>query len=600
MANEDEKMVRFETFTEKAAAELARIEKIARQEFAEEPSPDKREALVQDAIQKHKDSKPYNPKDMANDLPLEIQNLHKEIVKKENSRKNKGKDGYPGRREDYKQLRELHNQNDLFRKDPELYCYLKEQKVIGEEIFEAAGDKDSTINIVDHDGKLALQVKQASQPSLDFKIVDGAVIFNDESITEDQARSLRYFLEMSGIKNIKLPENLSAGIKEPMQKVNDELLEFGRNNWLSWWPERRAGGEELPENDGSNESFASGGPIDMSLPKLKLEYLEEGEKKSEPVYPSVYHAVKYSDNWHKINQKRLGENYTFHFSLLRGRAEYTIYKSGYKNAKGEKQEPWMTMSVKVRNGKLQIGYSVKDGEPINRSYADLIVEMYRDQGIIHVDLSNISNPDRAEFRMACARKGLIPVGVKLDYQKVRKMIEEAEKGADRKEDRIPWMLAMADQIELNARRKGTPVDEENRKHVKRLRGQARLFKFEHFYDNFLTDNVKEKNASGDAAAIIGSVQAAAYLIQHMSDNTSVDLMIEINKRKKKNWDEKKYGKTNSFDKMNEILEKYRGQNFDALLEQMKDGKGCYLDVPNENNSFGSDLYLLNSIIEKRE
>ena len=98
-----------------------------------------------------------------------------------------------------------------------------------------------------------------------------------------------------------------------------------------------------------------------------------------------------------------------------------------KKTKDVKVRSECKLYVKMdKDGRLEISFSTPNGKPLSDTYADRIMDAYKDAGISRVKFGTMSDANEGSIRAACGRALIVPVGLKLSQTKFDKMIDAAE------------------------------------------------------------------------------------------------------------------------------------------------------------------------------
>ena len=98
------------------------------------------------------------------------------------------------------------------------------------------------------------------------------------------------------------------------------------------------------------------------------------------------------------------------------------------------------------------GYSTPNGKKLDDAMAGDFIGVIKKSGATHVNFSNLSNADKGVWMMACAEKGLVPIGISINMAKAKAMVEAARKKLNH-EEFVLFKKRLADQMIENSEKK---------------------------------------------------------------------------------------------------------------------------------------------------
>ena len=253
--------------------------------------------------------------------------------------------------------------------------------------------------------------------------------------------------------------------------------------------------------------------------------IELKKKKGPKTLRSVYDdMVKFLEN--DIHKTR-GLTYFEH--MKDGMIEFSIYdKPSRENEKldGQKDKngvyvPTYAYRLYIgqneKNGNFHFGYATPGGKKMDDVMAGDFMGVIKDSGADHLDFRNIPNQDKGVWLVACAEKGIVPIGISLNIAKMN-MLKEKARAKLGQEEFIRFEKRLAEQYRENARAKGKALEgsEESM-----LAGLEETYKFENFrkgYGNIylkFIDKIEEGSKDRDygAATTIGAGFALTALCE---------------------------------------------------------------------------------------
>lgn len=414
---------------------------------------------------------------------------------------------------------------ELFDKNPELYTTLFSLKETAngevhtenrEKENERDTDKTRAKICEDQNGNLFLAVEIMKPADVSFQIHDGKLSFDPNGMSPDQLREILAWLDRRGLASfvdmdgLKL-ENADARTEELFAAVKKEAEN-----------ETKRGGDE----------FVTSGAADALT-----------VNQSANAYDN---AVESLTKWMDKNKRR---NLSYFITYKSGYTVFTTFdKENPENMEQDGVIDKKTKDVKVRSecklyvkmdkdGRLEISFSTPNGKPLSDTYADRIMDAYKDAGISRVKFGTMSDANEGSIRAACGRALIVPVGLKLSQTKFDKMIDAAEgKNGKNNPKVIKYRRDLALQFAHQLKQKGINwQDPANKNNVdcRCIRGAIGAYNFSPFRDWWEDFGLRNKyeefiknSGSGNrngAADAIGAAKAVAKLYAAYSDNTDKTL-----------------------------------------------------------------------------
>ena len=381
----------------------------------------------------------------------------------------------------------------LFNQDPDAYSFLYgfEQEVAADENFKIA---KSEIKYDEQYKKLALLMHINHPSDLSFKFEDGKITL-PEHLSPEQIKTLARLLWFHNISGIELPDTNSEEFNQGFEAAASVIE---------------------AENENKPKTATAVEPVEMP------------EEKKEEKYPDI----KKIDEQLKRYTKRLGkDNRSYKRSKGKREIIYRIYpdpNAKDKDGKCEKGVTAHTYSVEIKakidkNGVLNVSWMTPNAKKLEPDQADEIVDMLKSAGYTHMQFGpDMTDGDKGEFRKACARKGIVPLGIYPNEFHVRTMLDEASKNLP-EEAVIKYKEALAKQLRENIAEQGQKF-EGNRleKTIKNLEGAVKYDKFNSFASKKLLPQMMRINAGKDAVKIIAACQVYnAMLVEYGEDDNKL-------------------------------------------------------------------------------
>ncbi len=280
-------------------------------------------------------------------------------------------------------------------------------------------------------------------------------------------------------------------------------------------------------------------------------------KISEAEKQELEKANKIFENWLNKNKVK-GRSWQFGYEWSGGWDTFTAYPTESikrrrydveANEKGElKYNYEFKIYTRIKNGKVEIAYSLPPGKILNNDQSALIAAAFKAAGVKYVSFNGMTDANEAAMRNGCAMKGLIPVNHTINFEKFDKMIDTAGIKMDKNSPefyRYKYDLAM--QIDKNLQKKGIDWRDEKNKNnpdCRRIRwsiGAYELHPFRDLWEDFglrasyekkvrMNDKNPDDRAKYGAAYVIGAKMAVYSLYQAFSENAAspVSVLLDQN------------------------------------------------------------------------
>lgn len=153
--------------------------------------------------------------------------------------------------------------------------------------------------------------------------------------------------------------------------------------------------------------------------------------------------------------QNIGGLRTYVFSLYDKPNKDNEKLDGVQDKKGAPQPTYsyrLYVSQDPQTGHFRFGYATPGGKKMDDTMAGDFLGVVKKTGVTHVRFRNLPNSDKGVWMMACAEKGLIPIGISLNTAKAKAMVEAARKKLST-EEFIEFKYRLADQMLENAQDK---------------------------------------------------------------------------------------------------------------------------------------------------
>ncbi len=459
--------------------------------------------------------------------------------------------------------------------NPETYTALYSIKNNVEEADEAKAHLE-----IGENDQLKLKIQMLQPMAMDIDIVDGKVQFSPEGMTPEKMHDMIAFLQTHGIvvndDSLKLEnadQETQEVFEEAMEQFDDEnqgepqvfsFTGYGDGDYEEVTDSSYDPADEIRghwANDATAENFPAEEP--------KTEENEEQEEGSTGLFggkvpQKADHGAnaqkeefdKSVTTWMNKN-KRKGFSW-FEGSTYNGWDTFTCYSG--ENPKQNRTPITVDHKTgamkcnyefkiysRMKNGRLEICFSLPPGKNLTDDQAYLITSALKDAGVKYVEYQKgtkaMSDSNEAIMRTACGKRLLVPTEHKVNTERYDKMIAAASQkvGANSPElYRYKYDLAM--QMDKLLRKKGVDYRDPSKKNNPDCRtirwavGAYQLHPFRDLWEDFGLRGDYEKRLSegtpsdpkctdpnDGAKKVIGAKMAVGSLYEMFSDNASQDV-----------------------------------------------------------------------------
>lgn len=203
--------------------------------------------------------------------------------------------------------------------------------------------------------------------------------------------------------------------------------------------------------------------LDIQAPK-KIAEQKKKESKKEKTLDGIHDDL--IEMLEKDMHKTRGLSYFEHLRRIDGLSTYvfSLYdkpskdnekKDGLKDKNGVYVPTYayrLYVSQDPDSGRFVFGYATPGGKKMDDVMAGDYLGIVKKTGVTHVNFSDLSSLDKGVWMMACAEKGLVPIGISINMAKAKTMVEAARKKLSSEEFMI-FKRNLADQMLENAAKK---------------------------------------------------------------------------------------------------------------------------------------------------
>ena len=400
--------------------------------------------------------------------------------------------------------------------------------------------------------KANIDIDDSSNPKMTvemFAPIGADLIVDDETATFDpkglSVPRMKAIIDLacrhnmvSDINAFEL-ENCDADLKNMLEKAKEELIKEHREPVTGGM----SGEEDKPVSDADFEKAKDEKKQQPQPSDNKNSNEPQRDPKAEK--EMLDKANKLFENW--LNKNKIKNNTWFlGHDFSGGWTTFTVYSSESddpfrkpveKTRRGDiKYNYELEIKTRIRNGRLEIEFSVPYGKNLNEDQAANIAAAFKAAGVKRITFDGLTDGNEAAMRLGCAAKGVIPINHNINFEKYDKMINMAGVKMDKNSpDFYQYQYDLAIQVGERLKGKGIDWNDEKNKNnpeCRRIRWAVGAYKRHPFRDLWedsgLRDSYEQKidictvakgtKAYSDAAYAVGAKMAVYYLYQEFSQN----------------------------------------------------------------------------------
>lgn len=337
--------------------------------------------------------------------------------------------------------------------------------------------KDERLELVcaiDGAGSFGLSLEPYDKAGEDNRQLKARINFSQKALEDLNAGRLRQILEFCERRGLSVYD-IDLPMKDGVIDVDEKLATLTRQ----FMEERRkeAGQQNSPEVEAVSERDfnlldikAVEAPIadlDIQTPQKTAEQKKK-ENKTADKKAKTLGSIRDDliDMLEKDMHKTRGLSYFEHLRRIDGLSTYvfSLYdkpskdnekKDGLKDKNGVYVPTYayrLYISQDPQSGRFVFGYATPGGKKLDDVMAGDYLGIVKKTGVTHVNFSDLSSLDKGVWMMACAEKGLVPIGIGINMAKAKAMVEAARKKLS-SEEFMTFKRNLADQMLENAAKK---------------------------------------------------------------------------------------------------------------------------------------------------
>ena len=336
------------------------------------------------------------------------------------------------------------------------------------EIVTEAGDvmpRDETLELnYEIDGvPFAISAEPYDKPGEDETQLKGRINFSNkaiENLNEERLKQILAFCEQHGMSVYDIDIPMKEGkvdLDEKLASLMQKVMEA-----------RRAQDAANPGADADDENLTHYHEITPETKDLDVVPAKGAKLKPKAKAPKTLNNVK-NDLLELIEKdmkktrgltffertRNVGGLSTTVFSIYDKPDKDNEKKDGLKDKNGVYVPTYtyrLYVSQNSKTGRFVFGYSTPNGKKLDDAMAGDFIGIVKKSGATHVNFSNLGNADQGVWMMACAEKGLVPIGISINMAKAKAMVEAARKKLNH-EEFVLFKKRLADQMLENSEKK---------------------------------------------------------------------------------------------------------------------------------------------------
>ena len=381
-------------------------------------------------------------------------------------------------------------------------------------------------------GKFGIVVTPYDKPGENDEQLKARINFADKTIEDLNEARLKAIIEFCEKKGLSVYD-LSIPYKDGVIDIDEKLAELTRKILESRKLEDEQNPGVLPENENDNDnSFVM---LEPEIKDIELDGVARNgrpKKAKKPVMiDTIYdEMVSFMENDLKktyglsyfVKSQNMDGLKTYVFSIYDKPNKDNEKKDGVKDDKGNYVPTYAYRLYVAQNpntGRFTFGYALPGGKKMDDTMAGDFLGVVKKTGVTHLRFHNVSNANKGVWLMACAEKGIVPIGISLNTAKAKAMVEAARKKLTT-EEFIEFKYRLADQMIENAQEKCKDKNDKTyglskseRDFIGGLRTARNFENFRQAYEDGLYGRVLDqidigsKDSEKGAAITFGSMKA---------------------------------------------------------------------------------------------
>ena len=317
--------------------------------------------------------------------------------------------------------------------------------------------------------KFSITVTPYDKAGEDEEQLKARINFPDQTIENLNEERLKAILEFCEKKGLSIYD-LTIPFKDGLIDVDEKLAELTKK----LMEDRR---EEDIKNPGPSVNDTDENSFNIIIPEIdeiSLTPTKENKPKAKKEVTIDFIRKETIDFLEKDIHKTRGLTYfektktvdglkTYIFSLYDKPNKDNPSLDGVEDKNGNHPPTYshrLYVSQDPKTGKFVFGYATPGGKKIDDAMAGDFLGIVKKTGVTHVRFHNLPNADKGVWLMACAEKGLVPIGISINTAKAKAMVDAARKKLTN-EEFLDFKYRLAEQMLKNAKEKCKDPSDKN-------------------------------------------------------------------------------------------------------------------------------------------
>lgn len=318
------------------------------------------------------------------------------------------------------------------------------------------------------DVPFSVSVDPYDKPGENEQQLRGRISFSEkalEELNESRLKAILDFCEKHGFSSYDIDLPMKDGkidLDEKLAELMQKVLE-----------EKKQQDIERPGAEPDSDDIGHFQVLETKIDDLGITGIgksnDKGAVKSKSVkkpqtYDDIYKAMvelleqdmkKTRGASYFINHRGIDGFKTCVFSIYDKADPDNMKKDGVKDKNGIYVPTYayrLYLAQDPKDGHFVFGYSTPGGKKMDDVMAGDFLGVVKKTGATHVNFSSLSSLDKGVWMMACAEKGLVPIGISLNMAKAKKMVDAAKNKLSAEEFTM-FKKRLAEQMLENAQKK---------------------------------------------------------------------------------------------------------------------------------------------------
>ena len=327
-------------------------------------------------------------------------------------------------------------------------------------------DRLEMICTVNDAGSFSLSLEPYDKAGEDSRQLKARINFSQKALDDLNAERLQRILEFCERRGLSVYD-IDLPMKDGLIDVDEKLATLTRQ----FMEERQKEKAQTNSPDVENVTEQDFNMLDVKVKEAPVADLDlktpeaiAKSRKKEKTLQNVHddlvemfekdmHKTKWLSYFERV--RRIDDKATYVFSIYDKPSRDNEKKDGIKDKNGVYVPTYayrIYLSQDTKSGRFVFGYATPGGKKMDDVMAGDYLAIVKKTGVTHVNFIDLSSLDKGVWMMACAEKGLVPIGISINMAKAKAMVEAARKKLS-SEEFMTFKRNLADQMLENAAKK---------------------------------------------------------------------------------------------------------------------------------------------------